>query len=170
MGFIELARSRWSVRRFSERKVDDALVEELLEAARTAPSAANRQPYQVIVLHTEGREDELRRIYDRDWFVTAPVVLCGCTVPAQAWTRMDGRGYEDFDLALAMDHLMLAAAERGLGTCLVAAFDPDVAREVLGIPESAEPVVFAALGHPAEAEAPPKERKPLAGLVRYEHW
>jgi nitroreductase len=170
MAFIELARSRWSVRRFVDRTVDDATLQILLEAARMAPSAANRQPIQFIVIHTGGRQAALRRIYDRDWFATAPIVLCACVIPAQAWRRMDGRGYQDFDLALAVDHLMLAATEEGLGTCLVAAFDPDAAREVLGIEEGAEPVVFVALGYPADDGPPPKDRKPLAGIVRYEHW
>ncbi len=54
---------------------------------RLAPTAANRQAFRVIVLATEGREDELRRIYDRGWFVQAPLVLAVCAVPAEGWVR-----------------------------------------------------------------------------------
>jgi nitroreductase len=169
MGFVELARSRFSVRDFEDRPVEEEKLTQLLEAARLAPSAANRQPVRLIVIRTEGRESELRRVYDRDWFVAAPVLVCACLVPAQAWVRVDGRRYHDFDAALAVDHLMLAATELGLGSCWVAAFDPAAAREVLGIPMDVEPVAFAAVGYPA-ADPPPKERRPLSQFVRYDIW
>ena len=72
-------------------------------------------------------------------------------------------------LADWLDHLVLAAASLGLGTCWIAAFDPTAAREVLGLPDDVEPVVFTPLGYPAD-QLGPKERKPLSDLVRYERW
>jgi nitroreductase len=72
-------------------------------------------------------------------------------------------------VAIAMDHLILAAANVGLGTCWVAAFDVDAARDVLNLPDDVEPVVFTPLGYPADQPGP-KERKPLSLLVRYERW
>jgi nitroreductase len=83
--------------------------------------------------------------------------------------RSDGKNYNDVDLAIAMDHLVLAAANLGLGTCWIAAFDPAAAREVMGLPEGVEPVAFTPLGYPADYPGP-KERKPLEELVRYEKW
>jgi nitroreductase len=68
-----------------------------------------------------------------------------------------------------MDHLILAAANLGLGTCWVGAFDPDAAREVLDLPDTVEPIAFTPLGHPADGPKP-KKRKPLSDLVRYESW
>jgi nitroreductase len=80
---------------------------------------------------------------------------------------MDGKNYSDVDTTIAMDHLILAAADQGLGTCWVAAFDPSAAREVLGLSENEEPVAFTPLGYPAD-EPKPKKRKALSDLVRYE--
>ena len=86
----------------------------------------------------------------------------------QAWSRRDNKSYGDVDVTIAMDHLILAATELGLGTCWIAAFDPEAAREVLGLPEGVEPVAFTPLGYAAD-HPETKRRKPLSDLVRYEH-
>ena len=169
MEFAELIRKRYSVRAYKPDPVEDEKLEQVLEAMRLAPTAANRQPFQFIVIHTKGREAELGRIYGRGWFVQAPLIICACGVLAQNWVRSDGKNYNDVDVAIAMDHLVLAAADLGLGTCWIAAFDPAAAREVLGLPDGVEPVAFTPLGYPAD-QLGPKERKPLSELVRYERW
>jgi len=149
--------------------VEDKKVQQVLEAARLAPTAANRQPFQLIVIRTAGREVELKRIYSAEWFCKAPLVICACAVPSRAWSRMDGKNYSDVDVTIAMDHLILAATELGLGTCWIAAFNPIASREVLGLPEDVEPVAFTPLGYPAD-QMGVKRRKPLSELVRYERW
>ena len=171
MTFLDLVRRRYSARAYRPDPVPDDLLAAVLEAGRLAPTAANKQPFRIIVVQTRGRERELRRIYDRDWFVQAPLVLCVCAVRAEAWRRTmyDGRSHADVDAAIVMDHLILAAADLGLGTCWVAAFDPAAAREILAIPDAAEPMLFTPLGYPADALRP-KERRPLEELVRYERW
>lgn len=170
MEFLELIAKRYSVRAYKPDPVEDDKLQQVLEAARLAPTAANRQPFQLIVIHTAGREAELNRVYGKDWFVQAPLVLCACGVPAQGWVRRDdGRNYTDVDVTIVMDHLILAAADLGLGTCWIAAFDPVAAREVLGLPDGVEPIAFTPLGYPAD-QPKPKERKPLSELVRYERW
>lgn len=160
---------RYSVRAYRPDPVEDGKLAQVLEAARLAPSAANRQPFQLIVIHTAGRQAELRRIYDREWFVQAPLVICACGLPALAWVRRDGKNYTDVDVAIAFDHLTLAAADLGLGTCWIAAFDPPAARQVLGLPTDVEPIAFTPLGYPAD-QPKPKTRKAISELVRYEHW
>jgi nitroreductase len=170
MEFSDLIEKRYSVRAYKPDPVEEEKLQQVLHAARLAPSAANRQPFQLIVIHTDGLEAELRRVYSKDWFVQGPLVICACGVPAQGWTRWkDGKNYVDVDVAIAMDHLILAAANAGLGTCWIAAFDPDAAREVLGLPDDVEPIAFTPLGYPAD-ELGPKKRKPLSDLVRYEEW
>jgi nitroreductase len=82
---------------------------------------------------------------------------------------MDGKNYADVDATIAMDHLILAAADLGLGTCWIAAFDPKAAREVLGLPDDVEPLAFTPLGYPADNWRP-KKRKSLAEIVRHEKW
>jgi nitroreductase len=165
--FLELIRRRYSVRAYKPDPVEEEKLEQILEAARLAPTAANRQPFQLIVIQTEGRREVLRRIYGRDWFVQPPLIICACGDPSQAWVRRDGKSYLDVDVAIAMDHLILAATDLGLGTCWIAAFDPVAAREVLELPAGVEPIIFTPLGYPAD-EPSEKRRKPLEELVRYE--
>jgi nitroreductase len=166
MDFGELIAKRYSVRAYKSDPVPEQLLDRVLGAARLAPTAANRQPFQVLVVRTAGREEELRKVYHRHWFTQAPLILCVCTAPAQAWVRSyDGKCYADVDAAIVMDHMVLAAAEAGLGTCWIAAFDPAAAREVLKLEEGVEPVLFTPLGFPAD-QPKPKERKPLGELVK----
>ena len=169
MEFSELIGKRYSVRAYKPDPVEDEKLEQVLEAARLAPTAANRQPFQLIVIHTAGREAELKRIYGQDWFVQPPLVICACGTPARGWTRRDGKNYTDVDVAIVMDHLILAAADLGLGTCWIGAFDPAAAREVLGLPDDVEPIAFTPLGSPADRLGT-KKRKALSELVRHERW
>ena len=96
-------------------------------------------------------------------------MIAACGLPDMAWVRRDGRNYVDVDVAIALDHLILAATSLGLGTCWVAAFDPPAAREVLCLPATVEPIAFTPLGFPA-GDLRPKERKALTDLIRYESW
>ena len=170
MEFSELIQKRYSVRAYKPDPLPDDVLQKVLQAAVLAPTAANRQPFQLIVIHTAGREADLKRVYKQDWFVQSPLVVGICGIPAQGWTRKyDGKNYTDVDAAIVMDHLILAAANEGLGTCWIGAFDPAAAREVLGLPEGVEPIAFTPLGYPAD-ELGPKKRKSLAELVRYERW
>jgi nitroreductase len=169
MDFLSLVKARYSVRAYKSDPVDPDALDYVLEAARLAPTAANRQPFQLLVLKTEGRREALRQIYDREWFVQAPLLICACELPGGAWRRADNRNYAAVDVAIVMDHLILAATERGLGTCWVAAFDSQAARQVLHLPEEVEPIVFTPLGYAADTPGE-KERKPLEDLVRYEGW
>jgi nitroreductase len=169
MDFRELIKRRYSVRAYKPDPVEDEKLREVLQAACVAPTAANRQPLQFVVIHTAGREAELKRVYRSHWFTNAPIVICACAVLEQAWKRMDDKNYGEVDVTIAMDHLILAATELGLGTCWIAAFDPKAAREVLGLPSGVEPIAFTPLGYPADQPGP-KKRKSLSELVRFEHW
>ena len=166
MEFFELIQKRYSVRAYKSTPVEKEKLQKVLEAALLAPTAANKQAFEFIVIPTRGREAELRRIYGREWFTQAPLVVCACARTSEAWTRRDGKNYAEVDTTIAMDHLILAAADLGLGTCWIAAFDPAAAREILGLPAQVEPVAFTPLGYPAD-EWKPKKRKSLADLVRY---
>jgi nitroreductase len=169
MEYFDLIRSRYSVRAYKPDPVEDEKLAQVLEAARLAPTAANRQPFELVVVHTAGKQAELQRIYYREWFTQAPLLICGVGVPRLGWVRNDSRRYLDVDVAIVMDHLILAAANIGLGTCWVAAFNASAAREVLRLPDEVEPLIFTPLGYPAD-QMGVKERKPITDLVRYEHW
>ncbi len=166
MEFFELIQKRYSVRAYQARPVEEEKLRKVLEAANLAPTAANRQPFRLVVVQTKDREKDLKRIYSRDWFVQAPLVVCMCAVKSEGWVRRDGKNYAEVDATIAMDHLILAAADLGLGTCWIAAFDPQATREMLELGEDLEPVALTPLGYPADSWKP-KKRKTLSDLVRY---
>jgi nitroreductase len=170
MEYSELIAARYSVRTYRPDPVEDEKLQTVLEAARLAPTAANRQPIQLVVMHTAGREEEIGKIYRRPWFVQAPLVIAVCAISSQAWVReSDKFNARLIDAAIVADHLILEATNLGLGTCWVAAFNVEAARNVLRLPDEVEPIIFTPLGYPAD-EPGPKIRKPLTDLVRYEHW
>jgi nitroreductase len=166
---FEAIKARYSVRGYKADPVSDELLGQVLEAARRAPTAADRQAFRVIVVHVKGREEELARVYGRSWLLQAPLILAVVAVPGEAWRRMDDKPYDEVDATIAMDHMVLAATALGLGTCWIAAFDPDAAREVFGLPDDVELVAITPLGYPDKASAD-TDRKPLEDLVRYERW
>jgi nitroreductase len=169
MDVFEAIEKRYSVRGYKPDPVEDEKLRRVLEAARQAPTAANRQPFRMLVVHTAGREEELARVYGRGWLTQAPLVVVFVAVPGEAWRRMDGKPYDEVDATIAMDHFVLAATDLGLGTCWIAAFDPAAAREVFGLPDDVEPVALTPLGYPDKARAA-TPRRPLDELVRYERW
>jgi nitroreductase len=169
MSIIDLINKRYSVRAYKSDPIEEEKLLYVLDAARLAPTANNRQPFQIIMIHTKGKEQELLSIYPREWFVQAPMIICVCGLPEIAWLRRDGRQYLDVDIAIVMDHMVLAASDIGLGTCFIAAFDAVNARKVLSIPDDVEPILFTPLGYPADTPRI-KVRKNLDELVRYEHW
>jgi nitroreductase len=164
MDFQALIRHRQSNRAYRPDALADGDLERILEAARLAPTAANKQPFRLVVLRTAERKAGLQRIYHRPWFVDAPVVIGVIGVPGEGWVRKDGKNHTDIDTAIVMDHVVLAAADLGYGTCWVCNFDPAAAREVLGLPDGFEPIAFTPVGRPADAQRE-KARKPLDELL-----
>jgi nitroreductase len=165
MDFQDLIRRRYSVRAYRPDPVPEEALARVLEAARLAPTAANRQPFRIVVLQAAGRQEALRRLYAREWFLEAPVVVCVCGVPAEAWVRKDGRSHLDVDAAIVMDHLVLAATDEGLGTCWIANFDVEAARDVFHVRPGEVPLLVTPLGYAAD-RAGEKERKRLDDVVR----
>lgn len=167
MEFKELVAQRYSVRAYKSDPVEEDKLQQILEAARLAPTAANKQPIKLIIVNTHGRQEDLQKIYGPSWFTDAPMIICVCVEPSEAWVRRkDEKNHSDIDAAIVMDHLILAATSLGLGTCWVGAFDPDAAREVLNIPDDLVPVLFTPLGYPADKPRE-KRRKSLHEIVSY---
>ena len=170
MEFFDVIEKRYSVRGYRPEPVEDDKLEKILEAGCLAPTAHNNQPFQIFVIHTQDHGEELRKIYGREWFRQAPLLLCICGVPAQGWVRgYDKRSYLEVDAAIVMDHMILAATALGLGTCWIAAFNATAASEFLGLPAEIVPLLFTPLGYPADERAP-RERKTRSELVRYDHY
>jgi nitroreductase len=163
--FFELIESRYSVRSYSNRPVEEEKLRKILRAAQIAPTAANLQPFRLLVRETRGCQGDLGRLYHREWFCQAPIVIGVCSVTKEGWVRRDGKNYADVDATIVMDHMVLAAAALGLGTCWIAAFDPAVARSVFDLPEGFEPLAFTPLGYPADEAPAERPRKPLRELI-----
>lgn len=166
MEYSEIMHKRSSVRNYTPDPVEPEKLEKILEAALLAPTAANRQAFKVVVIKTAGREEELKTIYGRPWFVEAPYVLCVCSIPEKCWVRSDKKNYSDVDAAIVMDHIILAATNQGLGTCWIGAFDPQAAKEVLELDDTLEPIAFTPIGYARET-AFKKVRKSIEDLVIY---
>ncbi len=166
MEFMDVVMKRRSVRKYKPDKVPKAEIEYVLEAARLAPSWANRQCWRYIVVTDEATR---RKIAMTEWAAKAPVMIVGCGDPTKAGNH-DGKPYYMLDMGISMEHLVLAAAERGLGTCwLGGQFDERIVREALGVPESHRVVALTPLGYPDESP-PAKERKPMSKIVTWEKW
>ncbi|MHC4307794.1 MAG: nitroreductase family protein [Planctomycetota bacterium] len=165
MDFYETIKLRRSIRAYKKDPVEDDKLVRILNAARLAPTAANRQPLSLIVVKNDQVKRKLKDAYSQEWFYTAPVIICACALPDVAWKRNDRKAYVDVDVAIAMDHLILAASAEGLGTCWIAAFKPKVVKEVLNIPDNLEPLILTPLGYP-EVIPEPTFRKPLEEIIR----
>ena len=170
MDVFEAIKTRRSIRNYKKRRIGKKKLKKVLEAARLAPSAKNYQPWIFILVSDSKVREKLRLAYDKDWFISAPVIIVACAIPEKAWIRRDGEEYWKVDIAIAMQNLVLAAWEEGLGTCWIADFSEDDAKRILRIPEDMRVVAMTSLGYPAFTKGPVKNRFPLEEVVRYEKW
>lgn len=170
--FEALCRERFACRGYDPaRAVSDEQVRTVLEAARQAPSACNRQPLRFVIVRDEASRHALLA-KSRPAFKDAPVVIAACSIPSEAWVReADGKNHSDIDAAIAVEHICLAATCAGLATCWVCSFDTEAARRVLRLPDGVEPVALVPLGYAAEGvSAPEKIRKSLDEICSCEHF
>jgi nitroreductase len=166
MDLWEALRERRSVRGFKAGELPREKIEKVLEAARIAPSAANCQPWHFYVVTDAAKRESLAAAYSKEWCWGAPAVIIACARPGDAWRRNDGVNYAWVDVAIAFDHLTLAAHAEGLGTCWIGAFKPEVLRKALDIPAKFEPVAMTPLGVPL-AEGKATERKSLDEITSW---
>jgi len=171
MDFHELVRHRESVRNYNpDKPVPQDILDRILEAGRLAPSAANRQPWKFLLISSNEILEKVHECYSREWFCAAPHILVVLGRHEDAWTRRyDGYNSLETDLTIAMDHLILAAANEGIGTCWIAAFEPTILHNALELDD--DEVVFAItpVGYPGEnyQHGTAKTRKELSEVVRY---
>ena len=171
MMFLDLVKTRYAVRRFTRQEVEPEKLEMILEAGRLAPTACNYQPYKVLVLKSPAGIEKLRK--GNPYMYEAPVALVICVNHEIVWKRLsDGKDYGDIDATIVTDHMMLAAADLGLGSIWMGAFHPQNLHAEFCIPEHYEPVNVLLIGYPADdavaQSTTAKRRKPLAETVVYE--
>lgn len=170
MDFLEIAKKRYSVRSYSDRKVEGEKLDKILQAAHIAPTAANLQPVHLIVVQ---KKDGLEKIGKGANIYGAPLAIIVCADHNKAWVRpFDKKKTSDIDASILTDHMMMEATELGLGSVWVCYFKPDVIRKEFSLPDNLEPINILAIGYSNEAAADPERhsqnRIPIKELVSYE--
>jgi len=171
MEFYDLIRSRESVRNYDpDRPVSKEILERILDAGRLAPSACNIQPYKFLVISSSEKLKQVRACYNRDWFEEAPHILIVIGLQNQAWNRnYDGYNSIESDVAIALTHIILAAENEGIGTCWIAAYNPEILKEALNINKNQLIFGITPLGYPKHGfiKTLNKKRKTLEDIVEF---
>ena len=164
MSFLDLAKTRYSVRQYEDRPVEQEKVDVIVEAGRLAPSAHNNHPTRIIVCNTP----ELRKKaaiceprFERDGSLFgAPLVLVICGKTEDAWTRSyDGMNATLIDTTIVCDQMMMTATDLGLGTCWICAFDPKIVKREFELPDGLEPISMLTVGYPKQETLSPERRE-----------
>ncbi|MCX6258677.1 MAG: nitroreductase family protein [Bacteroidia bacterium] len=167
ISFIDLAKSRYSCRKYLTRAIEKDKIDRVLEAGRIAPSAANYQPWKIYVVENDTNRDKLWNVYKRDWIRSAPVLMVICGDHEKSWKRGDGKDHCDIDIGIITDHITLQATWEGLATCWICNFD----KKLLHLPAHLEPSVILSLGYPADTvnvNRHDSQRKLLSDIVCWE--
>ena len=166
MTFLDLVKARYSVRSYEQRAIEPEKLQYVMECTRLAPSAVNLQPWKFYVVSKPEDCAKIRQCYHRDWFNEAPMYIIACSNHDESWKRRrsEPKDHADIDISIAVEHLCLAAAEVGLGTCWVCNFDVARCSEILGIEGDIYPVAIVPIGY-ATDEPTEKKRKSLEEIV-----
>jgi nitroreductase len=169
MNFYDLIENRESIRDYDpNRKIDDEVLNRILNAGRLAPSALNLQPWKFLLVSSQEALDKVRPCYGRAWLQNAPHILVIIGDKSKSWVRkFDGYNSIETDLAIVMDHIILAAEYEGVGACWIEAYDPKKLSEA--VPTKENEVIFSItpLGYQSEGfqKKKNKKRKTLEEIV-----
>jgi nitroreductase len=169
MDLYEAIKFRYSVRSYLNKPVEQEKLDRILDSARLAPSGSNRQPWKfVVVRDAETRKKLVLACSNQEFIGQAPVVIAGVGLMPDRIMSCGVPG-DPVDVAIALEHVALAATAEGLGTCWIGSFHQDQIRALLGIPANAKVIEVMTLGYPADSPRP-KTRKPMKTLVCYDQW
>ena len=163
MEFYEVLKKRRSIRAYKSDPVPEEVLDRIMEAAVIAPSACNLQPYRFLVITDPALISRLNGTTRQKFIGTAPVIVVALGQQDAAWHR-DGHSVMEFDLGIAMEHIILAATAEGLASCYIGAFDVKEANQVLQVPAGWSTVMMTPLGY-ASGEPRPFTRKSGTALV-----
>ncbi|MDR3686025.1 MAG: nitroreductase family protein [Coriobacteriia bacterium] len=170
MEFSEVLAKRRSVRHFNSKlDVADEDIRALIEAAVTAPTAGNIQPWRFTIARSLESRERLGTALRQRWATAAPVVIVVSVDPRPCAARYSDRGERLYciqDSAAAVENILLTAVDRGLASCWIGAFDADAVREALGIQAPIEPIAILPVGYSAESAGRPA-RRPLAEVATW---
>lgn len=170
MDVYEAIATRKSVRAFKDKDVSEEKIVRLLEAARLAPSASNRQEWRFVVVRDPLMRKHLSEAARGQEFVGAAPVVLACCAETDGHVMACGQLCYPIDVAIAIDHITLCAAAEGLGTCWIGAFDEDPVKELLGIPPQIRVVGLLPIGYAQDPARVEKNRLLLQAIVKHERW
>lgn len=167
MDVFEAIKNRRSIRKYQERDIEEEKLERILEAARLAPSARNRQEWRFIIVKDRTKREELVKEASPHqlFMLQAPIIIVAYVLDKDYIMRC-GVPAHYIDVAIALTHIHLQAVEEGLGTCWIGSFYQDKVKKVLNLPEEAEVIQLMTLGYPDE-NPDPRPRLPLNEIVRF---
>ena len=170
MNFLDLVKTRRSVRTYLEKPVPEDVLLRILESARLAPSANNRQPWRFVVVKDPELRNALGIAANNQRFVgQAPVIIAAIALMPEGLMSCGVPRYA-VDLSIAVTHMTLAAADEGLGTCWIGAFSQEKVKELLQVPHEYKIVALLPLGYPADNRVGEKYRKPLDEIISYDRF
>jgi nitroreductase len=170
MDLYEAIKTRKSVRAYAEKAVEKEKFERIMAAARLAPSARNGEEWRIAaVTDAETRRKLAEASGGQSFIAGAPYVLVICAETDHR-LMMCGQPAHVIDAAIITDHITLAAAAEGLGTCWIGAFDADKVKSILSIPKEIEAVAVLPLGYPEDPAPVSKSRRPVDEILCFEKW
>ena len=165
MEFMDVIATRKSVRSYSDEEIEEEKFTKIFEAARMAPSWANKQCWSYILVKDKKKIKKLSSGLVNSWMKHAKAIIVACGDPKKSGTR-NGMDYYLIDVAISMEHLVLAATDLGLGTCWIAAMDREEVKEILDIPRDHYVATVTPLGYPLDRDKQPPERKEREWFLR----
>lgn len=159
--FLELAKTRRSIRRYKPDPIPNLLLNDILESARSAPSAGNLQAWKGYICTDKNTLKRLAEAsFGQSFIREAKLAIVMCAAPRISSTKYGTRGklYALLDAAIATTHILLAVHEKGLGTVWVGAFHDDSVRDVVGASIEEIPLAILPIGYPAESPIPPRRK------------
>ena len=170
--FLTLAADRYSVRSFQPTHLPQEIIDKLLEAAKLAPTGCNNQPQRILVLNTDTAMEALKPCTKCHF--DAPTAMLICYNREECWTRKyDGAQSGIVDASIVATHIMLEAADLGVGVTWVMHFDPTAMRSAYRIPSHIEPVALLVMGYPSPDAKPMhfhNEYRSMGELVVYDQF
>lgn len=166
MDIYQAMQARYSVRAYQDREVEQEKLDRVLDAGRIAPSARNAQAWKFVVARDGQLRENMAKAAEQPLLAKAPVVIAAVATDPERIMRCGIRS-APIDLAIAIDHMTLAATAEGLGTCWIGSFDQDACCNLLDVPPAAQIIELLVLGYPAD-EPKAKPRKDLSEVVCYE--
>jgi nitroreductase len=168
MDLYEAIKRRYSCRSYSSKPIEAEKLARVLEAARLAPSAKNLQDWRFVIVTDEKKRKEIAAAaYEQMFIATAPAIIVGCS--NGDYVMRCGLKISSIDVAIAMEHIALAATAEGLATCWIGSFFPEKIRKILDIPEQIEIIELMPIGYPADKETR-RPREDVEKIVCYEKW